>query len=344
MDTNYNYILEKGSKKHLCPQCRKKKFVRYVDSETKEYLPEQYGRCDRESNCSYWLNPYSDGYVKMIREKEQGSSLINWQVQKVLFKSKPKLLPVFIPDEVLKRTLSGYENNVFVQNLLTRVEFPFEVHDIEKVISLYNLGTVQHGYRKGAITFPFIDNKDNVRAIQVKQFDRTNHTTGTDYLHSIIEKYHIKRKKTLPDWLSAYKNNELKVSCLFGEHLLRKYKYNPIALVEAPKTAIYGTLYFGFPDKYENFLWLAVYNLSSLNFNKCKVLQGRKVYLFPDLSKDGKAFELWSNRAKEFENKLQGTRFYVSDLLEKFATEIDRMKGKDIADYLIKLDWRKFRK
>ena len=73
------------------------------------------------------------------------------------------------------RTRAGYEQNTFIQNLLTRVAFPFEVQDIEKVISLYHLGTVQNGYRAGAITFPFIDVNHNVRAYQVKQFD--NRTT-----------------------------------------------------------------------------------------------------------------------------------------------------------------------
>ena len=191
--------------------------------------------------------------------------------------------------------------------------------------------------------FPFIDKGGNVRAIQVKQFDQANHTTGTDFLHSIIEKHHKARKRPLPGWLEAYQTNDLKVSCLFGEHLLTKYPYNPVALVEGPKTAIYGTLYFGFPEQPENFIWLAVYNLSSLNFNKCQVLQSRDVYLFPDLSKDGKAFGLWSSKAKELETRLPGTRFIVSDLLERNASDPERLEGCDLADYLIQQDWRKFR-
>ncbi len=345
MNTEHRYIFEKGSKKHYCPECTKKRFVRYIDKETGKYLPEQYGRCDRESKCGYVLNPYKDGYAKAIWEQEQGNET-NWKSQQPKRIKKPVNKPkrTFIPVEVFNCTRAGYEQNIFIQNLLTQVAFPFKVQDIEKVISLYHLGTIQNGYRKGANTFPFIDVQGNVRAIQVKQFDEQNHTTGTDFLHSIIEKHHTRNNKQLPEWLEAYNKNETKVSCLFGEHLLSKQPHNPVALVEAPKTAIYGTLYFGFPEQPTNLIWLAVYNLSSLNLNKCQALKGRNVYLFPDLSKDGKAFELWSNKATEIQKRLQGTYFHVSDLLEQLAPHQDKEKGKDIADYLIKQDWRLFRK
>jgi hypothetical protein len=343
----HRYRLEKGSKKHLCPGCDKKRFVRYIDTETGQLLPEQYGRCDRESNCGYFLNPYTDGYAKMIWQKEQGNSSElpnNWKPCKPQINRKPKPKPVFIPVEVFKQTLSGYEQNVFIQNLLNRVKYPFEVNNIEKVISLYYLGTVKNGYRKGAITFPFIDIQNKVRAIQVKQFDEANHTTGTDFLHSIIEKHCTRNSKPLPEWLQAYNKNETKVSCLFGEHLLNRFKYNQVAIVEAPKSAIYCWLYFHKHPLTKDWVWLAAGALRYFKYEKCQALKGRDVYLFPDLSKDGKAFELWSNKAKEIESKLPGTKFYVSDLLERLAPEQDKQNGNDIADYLIKQDWKQFRK
>ena len=338
----YRYILEKGSKKHYCPNCGKKRFVRYIDTQTGDYLPERYGRCDREINCpgEDYNNPYLDGYAKTFPTGRK----TNWEpVQRQpSFKNKPKR--AYVPNEVLRQTRAGYESNIFIQNLLSNVPFPFEVQDVEEVISLYHLGTIKNGYRAGAITFPFIDVNHNVRAIQIKQFDKYNHTKGTDFIHSIIEKHHNRNHTPLPNWLTPYKKNETKVSCLFGEHLLRKYFHNPIALVEAPKTAIYSTLYFGPPEQPKNLLWLAVFNLSSLNYEKCKALKGRDVYLFPDLSKEGRAFELWSNKSKEIQKRLQGTSFQVSDLLEELAPDKDRDQGKDIADYLIKQDWRLFRK
>lgn len=355
METDYRYKLDKSNKKHYCPECEKKTFVLYFDTETGENLPDHYGRCDRESKCSYHLNPYRDGYAKMILMQENGNNSITWKPQGQNIQLKPAPEPVFIPNEVLRQTLQGYEQNLFIQNLLSHVLFPFEQRDIERVISLYYLGTICEGYRAGGITFPFIDQGGNVRAVQVKQFDQANHTTGTDFLHSVYSKHPFInnsspfdketgiRRQILPDWIIQYRNNDLKVSCLFGEHLLNKYPFNPIALVEAPKTAIYGTLYFGLPKRSENLIWLAVYNKSSFSFDKIKALKGREVFVFPDLSKDGFTFREWQRKATQFEKSLPGTRFVFSDLLEQLAPAVDKFEGNDLADYLIKQDWRLFR-
>ena len=347
---DYRYKFEKGSRKHFCPACNKKRFVRYVDTNTGEYLPEQYGCCDRSDNCSYHLNPYLDGYAKMIWEREQKVTEVTKVTvpkQKYFFtqpKPQPEPEPVFFNFDTFKQTLQGYEKNVFIQNLLCRVQYPFEAAEVTRVIQLYRLGTVTNGYRTGAITFPFIDTKDNVRAIQVKQFDETNHTTGTDFLHSIIEKHHTRNNKPLPEWLEAYTKQEKRITCLFGEHLLSRYPNNPVALVEAPKTAVYGTLYFGLPEAPESLIWLAVYNKSSFTFDKLKALKGRFVYVFPDLSKDGNTFKEWETKAKEYESRLPGTRFIFSDLLEQLAPETDKSEGNDLADFLIKQDWKQYRK
>jgi hypothetical protein len=287
-------------------------------------------------NCGYHLNPYKNGYAKDNTFIDN----VSYQINKPLVKPKP----IFIPKEILYKTRTAYQDNVFVQNLLSNIKFPFNPSDVEKVIAQYHLGTITRGYRKGATTFPFIDIDDNVRAIQVKQFNNSNHTAGTDFLHSIIEKHYNRTSEKIPKWLKEYNTNETKVSCLFGEHLLSKYPHNPIALVEAPKTAVYGTLYFGFPNNPKNLLWLAVYNLSSLNLKKCKALKSRKVFLFPDLSKQGRAYKLWTNKSLQIQQQLEDSFFKVSALLELLAPEQDRIEGKDIADYLIELDWRSFRK
>lgn len=352
----HRYSLASNKVKKLdCPYCgAKKHWQRYIDIETGEVLPEQHGRCDNADKCGKWVTPKDTGYAKAIWEQEQKvTGVTNVTVPKrKYFRTQPKPQPtpepVFFHFETFLRTLEPerYEKNTFIQNLFYRVQFPFEADEVTKVIRLYRLGTVVNGYRAGAITFPFIDIKGNVRAVQVKQFDEQNHTTGTDFLHSIIEKHHTRNNKPLPEWLEAYTRQDKRISCLFGEHLLSKYPSEPVALVEAPKTAIYCWLYFNkskFPI-YKDCIWLAVGAKGYLNFDVAKILKGRFVYVFPDLSKDGNTFKEWETKAKEYGVRLPGTRFIFSDLLEQLAPQQDKEQGKDIADYLIKKDWRDFRK
>lgn len=53
----YKYSLDNSSKKFICPNCNKKTFVRFVDTVKGEYLPTDFGRCDREQNCQYYKAP-----------------------------------------------------------------------------------------------------------------------------------------------------------------------------------------------------------------------------------------------------------------------------------------------
>ncbi len=346
----HRYTLASNKVQKLtCPYCgAKKHWQRYIDIETGEILPKLHGKCDNESKCGQWVTPKETGYAKMIWDQEQGKQveLSNNQLPKQK-EVKMRIIPetTCFDFETFRHTLQPerYENNVFIQNLLSRVPFPFDADDVTKVIQLYRLGTITNGYRAGANTFPFIDINGNIRTIQVKQFDEKNHTTGTDFLHSIIEKHCTRNHSPLPEWLDAYKKQEKLVSCLFGEHLLGKYPTNPVGLVEAPKSAVYASLYFGSPQRSTDLVWLAVYNLSSLTLEKCQVLKGRKVILFPDLSVDGKAYRLWEQRASELNKSIPGSEFIISDLLETNASDADRERGLDLADYLIRMDWRAFR-
>ena len=400
----YRYTLDKSSKKYNCPECGKKRFVRYVDGVAKELAPEQYGRCDRKSSCGYHLAPPIETLcyfvsIDSINEISDKAFLVKQDLKEIVlpktvvlqqmtkgiyiaayFVDEPKynfnlqciileqkyfsdttstkvlepikmksknIEPVYFDFETFKRTLKGYEQNTFIQNLLQRVQFPFNTDDVTKVIEQYRLGTITKGYRAGAITFPYIDKTDNIRAVQVKQFNEQNHTTATDKLDKIILNGLKRNNKNIPDWLSSYIDYGSEYgyfNCLFGEHLLDRFPLNPIALVEAPKTAIYGTLYFGSPEIPKNLIWLAVYNESSFNFDKLKVLEGRDIFVFPDLSKDGSTFKKWQDKAKDYEIRLPATRFIFSDLLEQLADEQQRLQGADLADVLIRLNAKDFRK
>ncbi|MBK7965970.1 MAG: hypothetical protein IPK10_12265 [Bacteroidetes bacterium] len=117
--------------------------------------------------------------------------------------------------------------------------------------------------------------------------------------------------------------------CLFGEHLITLDLFKPIAIVESEKTAIIASVYL------PQFIWVAVGSLTNLSAEKCSVLKGRNVTLFPDLN----AFEKWSIKAKELSHL---ATFTVSNLLERNATDAEKKQGLDLADYLIRFDYRKF--
>jgi hypothetical protein len=73
-------------------------------------------------------------------------------------------------------------------------------------------------------------------------------------------------------------------------------------------------------------LWLATAGKNNLSREKLKVVQGRRVVLYPDLG----AYEKWREIVKGMPS------VSVSDILERRASEADRVEGLDIADYLLR--------
>jgi hypothetical protein len=214
----------------------------------------------------------------------------------------------FISNKILKDSLTGYETNHFVNYIISL----FGVEVTSEVVSRYFIGTSNH-YWNGATVFWQIDTAGKIRTGKIMPY---NPITGK----------RIKEPCNCINWIhSILKQPEFALKqCLFGEHLLRD-KIKPVAIVESEKTAVIASVYF------PNFIWLAVGGKDGLNAEKCKVLKGRTVTLFPDLN----GFELWSEKAKEF-------NFVVSDLLERKATKADKQQGFDIVDYLVRFNFRTF--
>ncbi len=392
--SSFRYQLPKKAIKTDCPNCgpkHRKTLSRYVDTQTGEPLPERYGRCDRESNCGYHLNPYQKGpsglsyhdevkarsslgpipkswFSIAARQKHQGDSkqtiitrLIHQenatpeQAERVvtyLF-DKPDAGPslaeptpptqVFtIPDTVLQQSLGHYERNQFAW--LLRRHFGAGV--AEDLLKRFNIGT--SGRWPGACVFWYIDEQQRIRGGQIKLFDDTFHTvkyvvkegekrTRTTWVHSAYARRCDQQNQPYPDWLTDYmdeRNDVQKSPCLFGlPQLLTAPSDQPVAIVEAPKTAVIGTLYF------PGFIWLAVGALSYLNAERLAPVRGRKIELYPDLSKDGSAFDRWNRVAGEL--LAQGFNITVSTYLEDNATETEKAAGLDMADFLLE-QWNEY--
>lgn len=386
------YQLPKKAIKSDCPQCgQRKTFSRYIDTKTSEPLPEAYGRCDRESNCGYYLSPYVKGSSGLSYHDEQkalegiGPIPKTWfqtagnlkrkghvtrdgvmaqliqmegatpeQAEKVAayifnqpdaVQPKPKADPVIvcIPEEVYQASLGHYEQNQFAH--LLRAHLSKKAADV--LLDQFHIGTSSRW--PGACVFWYVDERSRKRGGQVKLFGEDFHTvkykdaqgemrSKTSWVHSAYARRLKEKGLPFPDWLKAYldeQNAVEKSPCLFGLPQLQSAPIDqPVAIVEAPKTAVLCSHYF--PD----FIWMAAGGKSYLNAERLTPLKGRKIMLFPDLNAchdltnaNGQIIKGWLSRAQELIT--QGFDITVSDYLEKLATEEDRAKGLDLADYLI---------
>ncbi len=309
--SEHRYILEpyKGmNTRYNCPGCqqRGKTFSLYIDTETGEHIHPTVGRCNRESNCGLHYTP---------KQYFQDNSISFDNPQPKAYKARPVAAqpkPVsFIPVEVFKASLKAHETNHFV-NYLIRL---FGVEIAGEVVSRYFIASSK--YWEGATVFWQIDTQGQIR-------------TGKIMLYSPDTGKRVKEPFNHINWVhKALKQPEFDLKqCLFGEHLLID-KEKPVAIVESEKTAIIASVYL------PQFIWVAVGSISNLTDSKCQALKGRTVTLFPDLN----GFDKWTNRAKELSHL---AIFTVSNLLERKATEVEREKGYDLADYLIKFNYKAF--
>jgi hypothetical protein len=311
--SEYKYILEpyKGMKtRYRCPSCQQngKTFSLYIDTTTGEHIHPTVGRCNRESNCGHHCTPrqyFQDNNISFDRTQPKAYKQLPIALQ-------PKPVSI-IPVEVFKASLSptAFETNHFVQFLINLLG----VEIASELVSSYFIATSKHW--DGATVFWQIDTQGKVR-------------TGKIMLYSPITGKRAKNLEQPIYWAhKALKQPAFELKqCLFGEHLLID-KTKPVAIVESEKTAVIASVYL------PAFIWVAVGSLSNLNAEKCSILKGRTVTLFPDLN----AFDKWSSKAKELSHF---ANFTVSDLLERKATEAEKKQGFDLADYLIKYDYQSF--
>ena len=115
------------------------------------------------------------------------------------------------------------------------------------------------------------------------------------------------------------KGSSFRSTCLFGEHLLRRYPDTVVALVESPKNALFGTA------AYPELLWLATGNKGMLKREALMPLKGRDVIVIPDCD----AVDEWADTIATMQDI---ANFTVSDFCRRMAPP-DQPKF-DIADYL----------
>lgn len=231
--------------KHWCPDCGKRRFTRFVDVKTGAYLPERFGRCDRENNCAYYHHPRDEQYTP------SGDGL-----ERVVKKPAAPKKPSHIPRPQARNTFDPESNKLY--QFMTTL---FRKERVAKVFELYGVGT-DHTKWPGASVFYQIDTAGSVRGGKVMDYGPDGHRIKNrcGWIHSI--------------W--GYKDFHL-VQCLFGLHLVRKYPNWTICVVESEKTALIASIY------YPQYLWLATGGLSNKPVEKCRAISDQQVLLVPDI-------------------------------------------------------------
>ena len=256
---NFKFSLDSSSKKFTCPSCEKKRFVRYVDNETKNYLSDEFGRCDRESSCGYHLPPTSN------------PTLVDSSTIKTL-------QPISIIDlGYVSASETKYDEN----HLFDYLTKHFKKEEILQCFKKYKVGTSK--YWKGATVFWQIDQNSKVRSGKIMLI---HPSTGKrvkepfphiNWVHSVL----------------GLKDYNLK-QCLFGEHLIAKPLQQiatkpTIAIVESEKTAITMSLFL------KNILWVATGSKQNLKHELLQGLKNYNIILFPDCGE----YEDWNKKALE---------------------------------------------
>lgn len=239
---SYKHELEKGSKKHICPSCNKKRYVRYVNIETNEYAAYNFGRCDRETSCGYFVKPsdnlITNGFIPALNIRNNKIS--------------------YIENTIPKTTFKHFKNNNFFI-FLTKY---FNKELVLDTLKKYNVGTSKKW--NGSTVFWQEDTKNQFRTGKIMLY---NKETGK----------RVKKPYTYINWVHSVLKLDSFIlkQCLFGLHLTKE-KNKVIGLVEAEKTAI--TMDMFLPECN----WLATGSKQNLKEELLNPIKSFRIILYPD--------------------------------------------------------------
>lgn len=296
--------------KIACPACKRTKcFVRYIDERDIIKFPSDVGRCDHENSCGYHYTPkdfFHDNPDMKPKDWDENYTPA-YQPKSIVGKEVTKpTAPSFIPSELVCKSLKSYTINPLYKYLCGVIG----KEETTRVFQLYRVGTGKKW--GGCAVFWQTDINGNVRAGKLMGYDNSGHR--------------IKEPLNYVTWAHSELSlpNFHLVQCLFGEHLLRNSPTATVAMVESEKTAVFMSHFM--PD----LLWLATGGKDGcFNPDAVRVLQGRKVILFPDLNAERK----WQMKSEML--KPICSQVIISDVIERIATTEQREKSLDIADFYL---------
>lgn len=359
---SFRYSLDMSSKKYVCPNCRKKTFVYYVNTENGSYLPTNFGRCDREQNCNYHKAPPKGkkGYLvsflglKSITTKAHRLVDLNGVISiiptsQILEKKKDSC---FISEWYLKSSKVNYldsESKYFNSN---------EINLINEVNTKKEPSTVKLSFHSSDLADKLINehndkpNRDNLTAFLLNNFTfdevqnatQNYYLTCTDYCWS---------RATIFWQIDVKEQIRAAKIMLYNQITGKRIKepYNHInwlhKAIKEPdfnlKQCLFG-LHLINQDYQKDiaivesektaiimsiympeFTWLATGSKSNFKFDLLEPLKNRDCFAFPDKGE----FKNWNDKAKELNSR--GFKIAVSDLIEKTSFG----NGFDLADYYL---------
>ena len=259
------------------------------------------------------------GACELLEREFLGAATDGWvsprrQTERVVKKKEV----VYVPREWL-------DEHVSVENSFCRcLSQMFDRHLVEHLTEEYRLGCYDNGFYPDCVLFPSIDQEDRVRNVKVQRY--CTDVSSDRFAHGDKKCCYwlgtkLVKEGVVPVSGTAGSSVVFDNECLFGEHLLRRYPQNVVALVESPKNALIGA---AVQPKY---VWVATGNKAMLKRSVMERLRGRQVIVFPDRDAIG-----------EWKTLLHGMRdiamFSVSEFCERMAPDGD--EKFDIADYVVK--------
>lgn len=263
------FILEPYRGKHTkrdCPNCGHRTFTYYIDVHSNNYLPPEFGICNRFEKCGYKLIPNKNNY-----NSSESVSL----AENLYIPQEEKTYYNVIPEKIFTKSFE----NKFNDNLSLFLINTFGDKSI-KVLDKYKVG---HSSRfNGASTvFWQISLNGEIRAGKIMKYTENGKRDKSgeakiNWVHSLL------------------KNKEYVLKqCFFGEHLLSSSR-NMIYVVESEKTALIGAIL------HPKYTWISSGALYGLGDEKLEVLKGRNCKFIPD---KGKAYKIWKERIASFPNE-----------------------------------------
>ena len=312
----YRFRLQKyatgRNNKKRCPECgRRKCFTPYVDTEERITFPDYVGICDHVNRCGYHYPPkayfhdHPEASEKDEHWRERDAYSPKTYTKPVVPRPKPQ--PSFFERSLMEQTMHGYSTN----SLFVFLASKFDEANMMRIFKMYNVGTAKKWC--GSPVFWQVDSQGRVHAGKVMAYEENGHRKKLDGVQSVCWVHTMLRLKDF--------NLE---QCLFGEHLLPLHPHAKVMIVESEKTALIMT--HAMPD----YIWLATGGKSGcFNERACSVLKGRDVMLVPDLKATGD----WQKKLEMLESI--GVHARLTNLLEGIATEGQRERGLDIADFIL---------